>query len=421
MAHLFSEMSSCDNNPVPPAADKGRDKQRVDIYTPPDVPQIDLRRADTARVDLRSPDASKVDAAPKIDAYKADVDRTDIIIPAGCGDGTRGATEECDDGNNLNLDGCDATCHFEQSHRVNYLLMQFATDAVCTQNAFGGAIGPLAQSMIQGPLDTAIADGSINILFKYLQLDDLTGANDASVAVGAMGGTAVTGVGYDGANDLDWWYTVQPSTIDGKRNPVAQLAGKITNSVLTAGPGALYLNLDFYGVIVPLTMTNTKVGVSIGATSKPLVSTGSTPGHLAAEHLDPNLVSFASAGAKTAAGAGYICGNVSAAGLKAVAIPSNISGYCSEGYTSANSVLDLFVGGCTFIMLQVINPTQPDTDDPSVSPAGGGPPYKLVAGAGKVVNTCMDKNNATVPLQACLADATYSLFLKFASGRVILK
>src|SRR5260221_623272 len=51
--------------------------------------------------------------------------------PDVCGDGARTGAEQCDDGNVVNLDGCDSACRFEQSHRANALTMQFATDTNC--------------------------------------------------------------------------------------------------------------------------------------------------------------------------------------------------------------------------------------------------------------------------------------------------
>ncbi|MBN2096365.1 DUF4215 domain-containing protein, partial [Candidatus Peregrinibacteria bacterium] len=36
-----------------------------------------------------------------------------LVVPIVCGDGFREGTEQCDDGNNIDGDGCDATCHLE--------------------------------------------------------------------------------------------------------------------------------------------------------------------------------------------------------------------------------------------------------------------------------------------------------------------
>ena len=85
-------------------------------------------------------------------------------------------------------------------------------------------------------------------------------------------------------------------------------------------------------------------------------------------------------------------------------------------------MLDVLVGGCSVIFLgTAIAPTQPDTHDPSVPPVNQGPKYTLTANSSRVVYQCRDKNNNLVNLQACLKDAAYSAFMRFASGRVIIK
>jgi hypothetical protein len=99
----------------------------------------------------------------------------------------------------------------------------------------------------------------------------------------------------------------------------------------------------------------------------------------------------------------------------AIPIPSQVTGICSEGYTAANTMLDLFVGGCSVIFLgQIMPPLQPDTDDPSFANVGAGPPYRLQTTSG-----CQDRNNASVNLQNCLRDAAYSTYIRFGTGRVI--
>jgi cysteine-rich repeat protein len=350
------------------------------------------------------------------------------IVTAVCGNGVREGAEQCDDGNTTNLDGCDSACKFEQDQRVNYLKMQWATDAVCTANALGGAVATVAQGTLQTSIDGGIADGSISVMFKYLGLDDLTGTSDPAVSLGPLNGTPVMmgPATYNGTNDLDWWYTVDPLSIDANRNPLSSLAGSITAKLLKAGPGNLSLTLLLAGVPAPLNMSGATVTVSIGAAGAPLASAGNPPGHLAAEHLDPALVSFNTSGLPTATGAGELCGNVSAASLAKVPVPAALaaggSTACSQGYTVANnSLLDVFVGGCTVFIIQAIKATQPDKTDPGAPVAGAGGPYKLSANAQHQVTTCKDKNNATVTLSTCLSAAAYSSFFKFTTDRVIIK
>lgn len=344
-----------------------------------------------------------------------------------CGNGTREAGEECDDSNQTNLDGCDAFCKFEQDHRANYLKMQFVTDAAfCPANALGVAISGPGQSQIQTSLDEGITDGSIAIMFKILGLDDLSGTSDPQIELGLVDGGPVVPMGatYDGNNAPDWWYTAEAISLDPNRNPLAKLPGSINAKTLTAGPGTVTLNLLLGGSPAPLKLSDTRVTGLIGATNTPAVSMGATPGHLAAENLDPALVSFATMGQKTTNGAGKLCGNVSAFSLSKVPIPDALTAgitACSQGYTATNTMLDVFVNGCTVFFTQVIKPTQPDKIDAGAPVAGAGGPYKLSVNAQKTVGECRDSKNAVVDLNTCLNAAAYSSFFKIATERVILK
>lgn len=344
-----------------------------------------------------------------------------------CGNGVREAGEQCDDNNTDNNDGCDSSCQFEQVERINWLQMQFGTDSYCMNNRLGDAIsGGSAQGLIQDGLDDGIADGSINIIQRALGLDDLTGTSDPSLQLGILSGDPETmsGPAYDGTSDLDWWYYADPLTLDAGGVPLAQLPGSISSKVLNAGPGALSINLVLSGTPASLDMSNVNIVVTINGTSTPLTSAGAPPGHLAAENLDPSLVSYHSAGQPNSNGAGQLCGRVSAASLDQVAAPDALtSGFtaCSQGYTMSNSLLDVIVGGCNiFLVGQQITPTQPDTHDPNVAPVGAGPTYTFTT-TGTNVTGCQDSNNQSVSLQNCLDDAAYSAYFKFATGRVILK
>ena len=342
-----------------------------------------------------------------------------------CGNGVLEAGEQCDDGNTVSLDGCSSSCRFEQQQRATSLQLRFDTDPICTQNALGGAVGSGAQSTFQGQLDTAVKNGGITLSFAFLGLDDLTGTNSPGFKLGGLSGAplaAPAGQGYDGTSDLDWWYRVDAAGLDLHRAPRAQLGASIVKKALTAGPGDLDLTLSFGNGPLTLSASSVRVRAAVGAASKPLASAGSTPGHLAAEHLDPALVSF-----QTLSN-GEICGNASAASLAAVAAPASIqsgggSSACTEGYGPSNTLLDVLVGGCHvfFGLVTAISPTQPDQVDPGAPRAGAGGPYGLSAGAGKRVTGCTDGAGAAVELSSCLRAAAYSTFLTFASDRVIFK
>jgi cysteine-rich repeat protein len=346
------------------------------------------------------------------------------IKVAACGDATRDTGEQCDDGNTANLDGCSGTCTFEQDHRANQVSMIYDT-SVCSANALGGAMGSAAQGQIKTALDKGVKDGSTTIAFEFLKLSDLTGTSATGLSLGGITGKAVAapaGATYDGTADLDWWYTTDSTVIDATRTPTAQLPGSITAKHLAAGPGTLSLVLSLGSGPAPVKVTQATVNADIGATSTPTASTGSTPGHLSSEHDDPALVSFGTMSN------GKMCGNVSARSLAAVPAPTAIvSGgaiNCGEGYTTANSLLDVIVGGChVLIFITAIKSTQPDQfDSAASSPGGAGAPYSFVEDkTSRKVTGCQDSAKASVPLDACLDYLAYSASFTFGTDRVVAK
>lgn len=339
-----------------------------------------------------------------------------------CGNGIRETGEQCDDANGDNLDGCSSQCKFEQNQRINQLKLQFATSTSCARNAFGSAFKATAQLAIQGNLDNSIASGTTSIVFAMIGLDDLSGTDDPAVEVGIVNGTplAALGVTYNGNNDLDWWYAVDPLDIDGSRTPTSRLSGSIASKILSAGPGSATLVMNVSSS-ARWRMSSLRVTATNGDLSTPLLATGAAPpGHLASENLDPALASYGSSGAGIA---GELCGNVNAASLAAMPAPValiNGSISCVEGYTATSSLLDVIVGGCRVLggLITAISPTQPDQEDPNVLAAGAGPPYRLTL-VGSRVTGCRDKNSTSVDLNACLNDAAYSSFFKFSTDRVI--
>jgi cysteine-rich repeat protein len=341
-----------------------------------------------------------------------------------CGDGVREGTEQCDDGNTQNLDGCDTQCHFEQIQRANSITMQFtATGCPCTKNALGTAIGPLAQSSISTPINNSVTAGSANILFQFLGITDLSGTNQASgLTLGALSGLQPTYTGgATGNKDLDWWYVMDPSTVmkDSSGHWITQstpLPAKFTAGVLSA-TGDLNLALVLTGMTASqIHMSNAKLSASTAVPTLPTEAgaTMMSPGHLAAEHLDPTLKSFPSMSN------GSLCGNTSAASLANVLLTASITGTCTS-YTTTDSILDLIVGGC-FGALGVAA-TNPDQSDPAQPVWGAGPPYTFQE-TNHHVTSCKDKaGKATVTaadLATCEASAAYSSWFLFTSDRIIV-
>lgn len=342
--------------------------------------------------------------------------------PPACGNAVREVGEQCDDGNQASRDGCNSACAFEQSQRIDWLQVQFAATALCTNNAFGVAFRPVVQPILQASVSERVQSGALSMLFGFGGLDDLAGKSDATVALGVMYGKPAAGASYDGTNDLDWWYAPTPSTLGANGQALSVLPGSIGTSVLTAGPGKIQFPLLSEA---PLAMSNALLRVRLGDASKPLASTGAPPGHLASEHLSAELVSFERGGTPNEQ-AGELCGNLSAGSLANEAIPAAYAAGgdtpCLQSYSVGNTLLDVLIGGCTIAGVGgVVAVTQPDQVDASVPAAGAGAPYRLQANAAKTVVTCRDKNNAPTTLATCLNAAAYSSAFKLTTRRVIVK
>ncbi len=331
-----------------------------------------------------------------------------------CGDGHRDVLEQCDDSNKTGLDGCSATCMFEQVQRMTSFSPKYQADTVCGYDAFGSAIGSTVRSPLQTQIDKAIANGSFSLLMETMNATDLTGTTQGSVTVGFLSATPEQtdgGVTYDGQNDLDWWYSPAAASIDSNRVPKTQMTGSISSHVLTLGPSSVQFSL---GTGAPVQMSNLQIISPLNSSSTPKVSTdGHPPGHLSTENLEPTLQSYESSGTST------FCGNVSAASLQGTTLPAIVAQYCTD-YTSANSLLDLIVGGCSVALVPVVNATQPDQVDASKPAAGAGGPYTLTADSNThIVNGCKDANGTSATLSTCIAAAAYSAYFTFSTDRVM--
>ena len=332
------------------------------------------------------------------------------VTTAICGNGIRETGEQCDDGNTLNLDGCSSTCQFEQDQRVNSLALLGTTDTFCGHNELGtSAFTSEALSLFNNSLSSSIGAGAADQFFIFTGLTDLTGKSSQSgIQVGMIDGTLTNAytTGFSGSSDLDWWYIFDPASVAGNNVPVSQVTASIVNSVLTAGPATI--NVPNFFTTTPPTwpLVNATLSVDIGASSAPTESTtGNPPGHLASEHLDPSIQTFASMGT------GKVCGALSATTLASTPIPASLQSggadACSEGYTSSNSMLDLLVSGCKVIggLVTVVNASQPDT---------------VLSGTG-VCQLTVNGSHQVNSSASCLAQDGYSGYIQFTTDRVIVK
>lgn len=307
---------------------------------------------------------------------------------------------------------------FEQDQRMTGFTLQPGKDAFATANALGAAFTSTAQSQLNSAIASQIADGSFTLLLEMPGLADPTGTNAPGFQVGLVSGFPVLDTNnptpYSGDADLDWWYTADPATVDASGRAEAQLAGSIAAQVFSAQASELTVAANPFGTIGDLRMSSAAMQAAVRSPAAPLESTNNfPPGHLPDEHISPTLVSFA------AMTNGQWKGNISAASL--AAMPFNLSVSTDQGYTSANSMLDLLVSGATTFngFIRLVNATQPDQADANMPVAGAGPPYTFTANSSHIVIACHDKNGAAVPLTNGLNAAAYSAYFKFTTDRVI--
>lgn len=320
---------------------------------------------------------------------------------------------------------CAMAAHaFEQDQRINKLTLVFNTDTFAPSNAIGLAITSAEQANFQTAINNHIADGSTSILLAMPGLTNFAGSNQPVMQIGVLNGTPVGTQGnpvtYTGSTDLDWWYGLNPTEMDAAGTSLTQLSGSIASSVLNAGPVTTAVSGLISFSPSPLALAGGRMDLStavlkanIGGSSAPLQSTnGLPPGHRAGENISPSLTTFINLTN------GQLKGNVSAASLAATPCPTFLQGG-TPAYTSANSLLDVFVsglkstGGFTAVIF-----TQPDQANPAAL-VGGGPPYRFATDSFHSVNSCRDKNNNPVPLADGLNAAAYSVYFTFTCDRVI--
>jgi hypothetical protein len=307
---------------------------------------------------------------------------------------------------------------YQDDQRINGLTMQFGTSSFAPANALGSAIASAGQSTVQNAISSQVTSGSLSLLLEMIGLADLTGTSAPTLSVGVVNGAPSIYAGnpatYNGNSDLDWWYAPSPLDLDSNGIPKVRMSGSIASHALTASAPAIDMHPSPLGS-GDLHLSSVEMVATTGASSAPLESTNNLPpGHLPAEKIPKKLVSFASMSS------GQLRGNVAAVSLQATPVPAALISKCNEGYTTANSLLDVLVNGCKAFGFQVVNPTQPDQVDPNLPPVGAGGPYRLVVDASKVVSTCLDKNSASVPLAPCLDTASYSAYFTFTTDRVIV-
>jgi len=384
----------------------GRDAAQATDAGGKETGPIGTGAVDAGTVDATKRDTGVVDAGP--------IDTGSPIPGDGgplCGNGVIDGDEQCDDGNFFDLDGCDRSCRYEVITRMtDFTIATTAGPAFCVHpgNALGTkVITSLALGQLNPPLQADVTKGTVNVFTQFLGLSDLSGTTASGFELGVLNGNPdpAKGTWPSAGNPIDWSFLVNPTTVS-QGLPTGKLTGgTIANHALTAGPSTVNLALSLGGSLALMTLRDAKLSASIDASPAP-DAPAPPPGKLAS-----GLTMFQS---MTATGSNEgLCGDVTVASLAQIPVPSALTSgsvKCSEGYTSCgggpvsascNSLLDVFVGGCSLLggAVKVTAPTQPDV-------AAGASVQTLTVGGGKKVT-----------LPSATDDDAYSAFLQFTANR----
>lgn len=338
--------------------------------------------------------------------------------PITCGNGMLDPGEQCDDGNLLDLDGCDSRCNYEVVARMTSVsIVGTAAPSFCspTTNLLGTqSITATALGQLNAPLQNGVAAGTINVLVQLFGLADLTGAQ-GQVIMGVLAATLDPARGaWPGNNPIDWWFLADHTTVSNGLPTGLLMNGVIAARSLSAGPSDVSLTLLLGGSPAVLRLRDAHVAATVNGMPAPDVP-APPPTKLAA-----GLTVFQT---MTASGANQgLCGNITVTSLAQIPVPqaltmgatacaacagSNKYTYCGVGKPvgpGCNSLLDVLVGGCKVFscLVPAVNAQQPD-----VPATAGGTVSTLTLGAGNKVPASQTANN----------DDAYSAYLKFDANR----
>lgn len=301
-----------------------------------------------------------------------------------CGNGTIEGTEQCDDGNTRDLDGCDSHCNYEAVTRMTTVTLSgSAAPSFCTPatNRLGTqALTSTAINQLNSTLATDVNDATTNVMTQFIGLSDLTGVASSSPfsigvmsaildpAKGAWTGTSATN------QPIDWWFLAAASTVSNGLPTGVLTNANVAARQLTAGPSDVSLSLILGGSPAQLEMLSAQIAATIDGTPAPDVP-APPPSALAS-----GLTVFQQI---TGSGTGQgLCGNITVESLAQIPIPqvlttgatacsascskSHAYTYCGMGMPvgpNCNSLLDALVGGCkapAILCIDVVNPKQPD-------------------------------------------------------------
>lgn len=157
-----------------------------------------------------------------------------------CGNGVIDAGEECDDGNDTYLDGCDSACRNEISFIVSDLSMitanrgcDYTLDGV-GENRLGVALRSLGDLLNDQLLAPSIGSDLL-LLLHTLALDDAAMWNDPDFQIALINGTDADG---NTANNLSGSGTFYPDSavLDEFGRPLVSFQSEVSDGALVSGP-----------------------------------------------------------------------------------------------------------------------------------------------------------------------------------------
>ena len=343
--------------------------------------------------------------------------------PLSCGNGALDDAEQCDDGDDQALDGCDAACRYELVLRLTGMeVVRGTAPAWCAtpENRFGNTFSVEALQVINEDLNKQIAEATLNLMLDVLELDELSGGDDAALKLGVVAGTLDPRSPTPwSAGAVDAWFLADSTTVDADGKPTSLLSpASLAGGQLQGGESDIVIPLLLGAQAAPLAMLRAQLRASVDAATPDVPA---PPPEALASGLTV-LRSIDGTGADRG-----MCGDATIDSLAKIPLPEVFSSggaaacdpacgsetytYCGQGMpvgASCNSLLDAMVGGCIVSYpdcIDVFLPSQPDVG------TGGNPPAPLTSGAGNKVTPSVltDAYSAYFELSANRAHLTNNL------------
>jgi cysteine-rich repeat protein len=309
----------------------------------------------------------------------------------GCGDGTVGPGEQCDDGNTTRWDGCSAECLREQGIGMEAFFIAGNTGRVgCDfsgdgrpDNAFGRALG-MAAGILNTAITNGISNGQFILQLGFIGLRDPLGVNENNIRVGWMrglDGDMDTMNNGDPGNPQD----VSAATLNMLGLPQANYQSNIVMTHLDGGPEDIFLDLPGpMGMPFSFHLAHSTLHGTVSNDGMRIARFGSLP---------------------DGTNDGTHCGAVVARDLAMV--PNFFGMIAGGGGGDRGTFLEALVGGYS-VMIPIIGSFAVGPQQPDVDLDGDGLEfYVATPGSGRTaprITACIDGNGMRIDGEMCQFD-----------------